>query len=204
MAGQPRRTTVSDRQGRFMVEGVCAGPLRIQAGFGNSSSGAGSLDAQGGDRDVKITLGRERVRAEAQPLLGKPLPTWKDLIDLDPAQTKGKLILLCFFDMSQRPSRHCVDALAKQADTLRDKGVIVAAVQSGGADDDAWKAWVKERGDKLSFGRIGKDVEKVKSAWGVRSLPWLILADKDHVIRAEGFSLDELEGLIARTAEVRK
>ena len=32
-AGQPSRRTVSDAEGRFSVDGVCAGPLRIQASF---------------------------------------------------------------------------------------------------------------------------------------------------------------------------
>jgi hypothetical protein len=152
MAGQPRRETVTDRQGRFVVDGVCAGPLRIQASFSNSPGGSGLLEAQGGDRDVKIVLGREGVHTDLKPLLGKPLPDWKGLIELDPEPTKGKPILLCFFDLGQRPSRRCLDVLTKQADALRQKGVIVAAVQIGAADDDAWKAWVKERGDQFPVG----------------------------------------------------
>jgi len=196
MAGQPRHESATDPQGRFLVEGVCAGPLRIQAGFGSSPGGSAMMEAQGGDRDIKLTLGREEVHTEIKSLLGKPLPAWKDLIDLDPEQAKGKPILLCFFDMSQRPSRRCLDVLTRQAEALRQKGVIVAAIQVGGAADDAWKAWVKERGDKLPLGQVRKDAEKVKSAWGVQSLPWLILTDKSHIVRAEGFALDDLDRLL--------
>ncbi len=195
-AGQPRRETVTDQQGRFAVEGVCAGPLRVAAGFGNSPRGSGTLEAQGGDRDVKIVLGRRDIHTGLQPLLGKPLPEWKDLVDLEPEQTKGKPILLCFFDMGQRPSRRCLDLLAEQAEALRGKGVIVAAVQAAATDEGAWKAWVKERGAELPFGQIRKDVEKVKAAWGVQSLPWLILTDKSHRVRAEGFALDDLDNLL--------
>jgi hypothetical protein len=39
-------------------------------------------------------------------------------------------------------------------------------------------------------------VAKTKSVWGVGALPWLILTDKGHVVRAEGFSVDELEARI--------
>ena len=89
MAGQPRRETATDAQGRFVVEGVCPGPLRIQAGFGSSPGGSGMLEAQGGDRDVKIVLGREGVHTEIKPLLGKPLPDWKGLVDLDPRRPRA-------------------------------------------------------------------------------------------------------------------
>jgi hypothetical protein len=193
MAGQPRHEAASDAQGRFLVEGVSAAPLRIQAGFGNSVRGPGMMEAHGGDRDIRIVLGRQDVHLGLKSLLGRPLPDWKGLIELDPASMTGKLILVCFFDLGQRPSRRCVEVLAQRAEALRQKGVIVAAVQIGAVDEAAWKSWVKEHGDKLPFGQVLKDAEKVKSAWGVPSLPWLILTDRAHVVRAEGFSLDELE-----------
>jgi hypothetical protein len=37
------------------------------------------------------------------------------------------------------------------------------------------------------------DEEKTRFSWGVRSLPWLILTDKKHVVTDEGFSLAELD-----------
>lgn len=192
-AGQPRIRTVSDEQGRFASDGVCAGPLRIQAGWGGSNSKPGFLDAEGGDSDVKVVLGREGVHLEIKSLLGKPLPDTKALLDLPPEQTQDKPILLCFFDMQQRPSRRCVDSLAKQVDALKSKGVILAVIQIATVDDETWKAWAAERGESLALGRIREDLEKAKSAWGVQSLPWLILTDDKHVVRAEGFSMNELD-----------
>jgi hypothetical protein len=35
--------------------------------------------------------------------------------------------------------------------------------------------------------------EETKLNWGVKSLPWLILTDKNHVVTAEGFSINELD-----------
>jgi len=37
---------------------------------------------------------------------------------------------------------------------------------------------------------IGKEVRIV---WRVKSLPWLILTDRKHIVRAQGLRLDELE-----------
>ncbi len=57
-AGQPSRKGVTDAQGRFVIEGLCAGPLRIQAGTGGRERKPGMLDAQGGDRDLKVVMGQ--------------------------------------------------------------------------------------------------------------------------------------------------
>jgi hypothetical protein len=48
---------------------------------------------------------------------------------------------------------------------------------------------------KVTFpiGTIEGDAEQVRRAFGVRGLPWLILTDKRHVVRAEGFPLTELD-----------
>ena len=40
---------------------------------------------------------------------------------------------------------------------------------------------------------IQADEEKTRFAWGVRSLPWLILTDNRHVVIAAGFRLSELD-----------
>jgi hypothetical protein len=46
---------------------------------------------------------------------------------------------------------------------------------------------------------IQDNEEKTRSAWGVKSLPWLILTDDEHVVRAEGFALTELDDKIEGT-----
>jgi hypothetical protein len=40
---------------------------------------------------------------------------------------------------------------------------------------------------------IQGEEDETRAAWGIRGRPWLILTDKDHVVRAEGFGLDELQ-----------
>lgn len=204
MDGQPGRQTKTDAQGRFTIEGVCAGPLQVRAGAGNRPGDSGQLDARGGDRNVKIVLGRSGVHVEINSLLGKPLPDTMSMLDRPSAQMQGKPILLCFFDMSQRSSRNGIDTLAKWSDALRQKGVTVAAIQAAPVPEDAWMGWIANQGARFSFGRIKDDTEKVQSAWGVQSLPWLILADKSHIVRAEGFQLGEIDGILARVTETQK
>lgn len=49
-------------------------------------------------------------------------------------------------------------------------------------------------------GMVEGDPEKIHFAWSVRSLPWLILTDQEHVVGSNGFSLAELDEKI-RAAE---
>lgn len=52
---QPRRSTITDANGKFTINRICKGPLRIQAGW--VSHGTGFLAAEGGDQNVKVVLG---------------------------------------------------------------------------------------------------------------------------------------------------
>jgi hypothetical protein len=45
------------------------------------------------------------------------------------------------------------------------------------------------------------DETKMRFIWGIRLLPWLILTDKQHVVSAEGFALDEHDEKIEAVAE---
>jgi hypothetical protein len=126
--------------------------------------------------------------------VGKPLPKFEGIkLKLSYEQTKDRAILLCFFDMNQRPSRHCVGQLAQRAAGLKEKGVTVAAVQTSQVAENTLNEWTKKRNIPFPVGAITGDIEKTRFAWGVRSLPWLILTDKQHVVTAEGFTPAELE-----------
>jgi hypothetical protein len=129
---------------------------------------------------------------------GHALPKFDGFnIDFDPSRAGDKMILLCFWDMDQRPSRYCVRELAKRAEELKGKGVIVVAVHTSKGNGNAVGEWVKKNEIPFPVGTIQGDVEKSRFAWGVRSLPWLILTDTNHLVRAEGFSLAELDEKIS-------
>jgi hypothetical protein len=141
----------------------------------------------------------------APSLAGKPLPDLDGItIDFTPAQAKDKIVLVCFFDMNQRPSRHCISQLAKQADLLKGKGVTIVAVQASKIEESALNEWVKKSNVSFPVGRIVGDEEKVRFNWGVKSLPWLILTGKGHVVRTEGFGLDELDARIRENENVQE
>ena len=194
---QPRKTTATDQEGRFEIKRICKGPLRLQANFRSSPGGEGMLYAQGGDRDVKIVLGQEGAHRPQVSLVGKNLPGLKDIgIKLSPVDIEGKRILVCFFDMQQRPSRHCIIQLTKQVEQLKSKGVTVVTIQASKIEPDALNQWIENYNIPLQAGMISDDIEKARLAWGVKSLPWLILTDDKHIVRAEGFGLTEIDGKI--------
>jgi len=141
----------------------------------------------------------DRGSLSLQPplLVGRALSDFKDLnISPLPADTDNKVILICFFDMNQRPSRNCIIELAKQAEQLKEKGVTVVAVQASKVGDNALHGWVKANNIPFPVGMIRGDEKKTRFNWGVKSLPWLILTDSKHIVRAAGFGLDNLDTMI--------
>ena len=130
-------------------------------------------------------------------LLGKPLPGFDAIrVDLDPAGIEGKMLVVCFFDVQQRPSRNCLVQLAQKAELLAQKDIVILGIQIGGREEDRLRAWLREGSIRVPVGTVQADEEQTRCAWGVRSLPWLILTDKSHTVRAEGFALDDLDKLL--------
>jgi len=117
-------------------------------------------------------------------------------IDFDIDRAKGRMLLVCFWDMQQRPSRNTLLRLAKRAEELKLKGVTIVAAQAVTVDENALNEWVKKNGIPFPAGMARDDETKTRFTWGIRFLPWLILTDRDHVVIAEGFGLAELDAKI--------
>lgn len=125
--------------------------------------------------------------------VGKPLPKFDGTnLNLSAEQIKDRAILLCFFDMKQRPSRDCLTQLAQKAEELNEKGVTIAAVQTSQVTEKTLNEWTKKNNIPFPVGMITADIEKTRFNWGVRVLPWMILTDKQHIVTAEGFNPAEL------------
>ncbi|OHB63784.1 MAG: hypothetical protein A2168_08555 [Planctomycetes bacterium RBG_13_50_24] len=196
---QPDKSTATDKDGKFEIKRICKGPLRLQANFSSSPGGAGFLYAQGGNQDVKIVLGQEGAHMPKNSLVGNKLPGLENFgINLSTADTEDKKMLICFFDMEQRPSRYCMIQLAKQAELLKNKNVTVIVVHSSEIDREVLNQWVQKNNIPFSVGMVQGDAEKTRFAWGVQSLPWLILTldDSRHIVSSEGFRLGELDDKI--------
>jgi hypothetical protein len=126
-------------------------------------------------------------------LLHEPLGKLDEFnIDFDPEKVKGKRILICFWDMNQRPSRHCMIQLAKRAEQLNNNSVITVAVQASKIEVETLNQWVKKYNIPFPIGMVQGDAKKACFDWGVKSLPWLILTDKQHVVQAEGLGIEEI------------
>ncbi|MCL5098106.1 MAG: carboxypeptidase-like regulatory domain-containing protein [Candidatus Omnitrophica bacterium] len=192
--GQPYNSARTDSNGRFRFAAVCEGPVRLYASYQRSF---GSVQVEGGDTNVMITLGVNQAFTRESPrrpsLKGRPLPDLADVGLSADAVPADHPVLLCLFDHEQRPSRHCMQLLIKQHDSLREKGVAVAAVQAAITTAESLKAWTDENPLPYPVGRVPDKSTKTQWASGVESLPWLILAGRDRRVVAEGFTLDELE-----------
>jgi hypothetical protein len=130
-------------------------------------------------------------------LKGNSLPSLDGIgLDFPSEDIEKKMLLICFFDMNQRPSRRCIIELAKEAGQLKQKGVYIIAIQATKIDHQMLDDWAQKNNTLYPIRIIEKEVEKTRFTWGVKSLPWLILTDKQHLVIDTGFGLSELDGKI--------
>jgi hypothetical protein len=201
--------TRTDSQGRFRLRNIVGGTLTIRAYTDGAERLSGQAPCKGGDQDVRLVMreyvdagGNYRTISPARPLTGKPLPKL-DVLGLGDALGKaaGRRVLLCFWDMDQRPSRRCIQILQARLAELEASrsgtpaaGVTVLSVQSAETGADQLKKWLADNKITIPAGNLpaGEAGQKLRAAFDVRSLPWLILTDDKHVVRAEGFAVEEL------------
>jgi len=193
--GQPSESVQTDDQGRFAFSQVCEGQIQL---FASSRDGYANARAEGGDTDVMIKLGvndsdsyREAPRRPC--LKGRPLPDLAAVGLAREVAPAGKPVLLCLFDVEQRPSRRLARLLTEQHDDLKQKGVTVLGLQAAVTPVEALSEWKAASPVPFPVGRVVEKSDKTKWASEVESLPWLILADASGRVAEEGFALDELE-----------
>ncbi len=141
----------------------------------------------------ELTIVNIGAAIETPVLTGKPLPELgKMRIEL-PDDASEKMILVCLWDVQQRPSRNYVKELAKKAGELAEEDVVVACVQVADVEDTVIEEWVKKNEIPFNMGRSVAEEGKSTFDWGVRSMPWLILTDRKHIVIKEGFALSDLD-----------
>jgi len=204
--GEPRADTITDTEGRFKVDKLGRGGIRIIAKRSGDIPLEGFVDSQAGTTDVKVKLA-EVYKSPRLPKskVGKSLSEINDLeIGFNTETLGDSVILLCFFNYEQRPSRNCIIQLAEQVEELKQKGVTVVAIQSSKVDKNTLQEWVKKNDIPFTVGMIQDDENKTRFNWGVKSLPWLILTDRKHIVTTEGFGLNELDGKIGQTGDGKR
>ncbi|MBN2589393.1 MAG: hypothetical protein JXA96_06000 [Sedimentisphaerales bacterium] len=128
------------------------------------------------------------------PLLGKTLPDLSDLgVDMLQENISNKVVLLCFFDIEQRPSRNFMIELNKRVLELSKKSIEIIVIHTVKVEQSKLNNWVKDNEITLPVKIFQKDWEKARTEWGIEALPWMILTDKEHIVIAEGFSVNEID-----------
>lgn len=198
---QPDGNATTDSKGRFHLQ-VCAGKVQI---FASSQSSFANTVAEAGDTNVIIQLGSAGSVGRSSPmrasLKGQPLPDLTALSLATNAAPAGQRLLLCLFDLEQRPSRRLVRLLAEQHDALKQKGLTVLAVQAAVTTAESLQTWKDGNPVPFPVGRVPEKSDKTRWVSSVESLPWLILTDAERRVVAEGFALDELEAQLKAPAK---
>ena len=191
---QPPKGTATNERGEFTFTRLCPGPVSFQANYGNSPGGPTFLETCLPARDVKIVLGKGLSQRPASSI---PNLTPTQPIDLGSylrhSLTEGRPVLLCFIDIRQPSSQQCMAELVGKADALEAKGVITIALQASPEGTRELYAQLDTHCTAFPWGMAGEDFATRQAAWGIKSVPWLILTDKKHRVVAGGFSLDELD-----------
>jgi protocatechuate 3,4-dioxygenase beta subunit len=197
---QPHRVVFTDAQGRFRIDALCKGPVEVTASAATAGHQEGITRTSAGEKNVKVVLGQ--TLSFARSLTGARLPSLAGFDLREPLPgLEGKAVLLCFLDIQQRPCRHVLSQLAERARELTKSNIALVAVQAAPCEAGEPDKLAGQYGADIRFGKVTDNAEDTQRAWGIQSLPWLVLADRDHIVRAEGFApaalqqkVDELAG----------
>ena len=133
--------------------------------------------------------------------VGQRLPLEDIDINFSLEELEGKKILLCLWDMEQRPSRNCITQLSQKADELKEKNVNVIAVHTSEIDQATLNDWMKEYNIPFLTGTLKSkpssesiiESKIIPNNWETESLPRLILTDSKHNISNLDFSPNDLD-----------
>ena len=106
------------------------------------------------------------------------------------------MILICFWSLYHADDRQCIEQLAARSGELARRGVIIVSAHAGPDSPKSVRDWAKRRGILFPIATVPGYATRKFSPFGVRWLPWLLLMDSHHVVRAEGFTLDELDVIL--------
>ena len=201
------RKVMTDAQGRFRVEHLCT---EIRTDYAKPEYGPRFWAVKYGEVSQTVSFGDGVTTAEVElvvkpspkesvSLVGRPMPSFDGIkIDLDQAAAKDKRVLVCFFDMEQRPSRQAILRLSGRAATLSEKGVVAFGVDLSKAEASTRSQWITEQKIQIPIGVAEGDSDEIRATWGVKALPWLILTDKDRKVTADGFAVSDLDKVLNR------
>ena len=205
------RATSTDDQGQFRVNRLPAGPVFVQVDFGQGNDAA-YVHAHTGDH-VTIRLGQHFTNfVPPDSLVGGPLPDLRTLeIGFDTRRIRNKKVLVVFVDYTKRASQIAISRLQRFSRELQRRNVAVVCIQVAPADEQELRQWKEQ--NKITFpiavlpgdgGRTGLPslqqssgiTSTLRQQWGVRSLPWTLLADENQQIVATGVNITRVLTLV--------
>jgi hypothetical protein len=137
--------------------------------------------------------GTLRVYRQDRPVLsGRKLPPLPDTDPPAPRPREDRPILVVFVDLEQRPCRRALQDLGACSAVVKNR-VEALLIQVAPLSSEALTQWREKLKIPLPVRTLRSDAEAVCRSWGARSLPWLVLTDTGHTVRAEGFAPGELD-----------
>lgn len=131
--------------------------------------------------------------------VGQALPGLSEFdVRLEPEVIRDKMLLVCFFDVDQRPSRNAIQRLNKRANSLLEEGLYMVFIQAEAVEEQKIVSWLKRNEIQPPVGMSRSGLSGLEYSWGVKSLPWLILTDKNHIVTAEDFGIAEINDKIKK------
>ena len=174
--GMAKRATVAEKKGE-----------RASA----RSSSVGGIRIYGGGMSTQLKDPPSRI--------GKPFPSL-EMLNVAEKPIGGKAFLFCVWDKDQRPSRRCLTELSERIEWLADQGVVARTLHLSPLDESEI-AQMKEASPAVPVSFSDKKEKTIHRVLGIRGLPWMLLTDRSHVVRAEGFDISELDIRIAQVLD---
>lgn len=208
--GQPFRKGKTNSEGRFKINRICKGRVSLSA-WTSDHLWRGSDEAKPDDNNVEIYMRKKRgcmIPPENPPssLIGKELPDLDELnIHLTEKNIQDKRVLVCFWKMSHDESRDYMRQLAARSEDLAKKDIIIIGVQSWIRNEKQLRRWLARNKINFPVSMLSdlweqEPEQRATYRWGVSNrIPWLILTDTHHVVRAEGFAFEALDENIQQT-----
>jgi protocatechuate 3,4-dioxygenase beta subunit len=126
---------------------------------------------------------------DAASVLNKPLK-----LDLD-AGLAGKKLLVVAASIEQRPSRRILDMLAASQASIAKQGFAVALVHPAVTDEKQVRQWIADHKldvTQLILAKDQSDAASLMTACGAESLPFMLLTDDKHLVKALDIQPDKL------------
>ncbi len=185
--GQQHSSAQTDTDGKFTLEKICEGQIRIMASVSGKTRLYGYIQTEGGATDVKVVISERpsatRYIPKPPPSLGGKAAPDFTLRDLNGKQVslsdfKGKVVLLDFWATWCPPCVRAIPHIEALHKKYKDQGLVVIGINHE-RDHAKVKAFAK---GQISY-IILLDADEQFTEYGVTGIPTAFYIDKEGKIR---------------------